>query len=265
LAFYLFITHTLTAARPFLRLGIYKDRNFLTGNILIFLVGIVLFATLALLPPLLQGLNGYSVLQAGIATAPRGAGTLIAMLFIGRAVGRFDVRLTIGLGFVLTAISLWMMSHFSMQLSMSSVIWSGAIQGLGTGIVYVPMAALTFATLPAVMRNEGTALFNLIRNIGSSIGISTVQALMVRNTQVVHASLATHITPFVMAQHAMGPLTGAAARAALNQQVTAQATMIAYIDDFYFMLLLTLLALPLLLLVRTPRAAAAGVKNVAME
>jgi DHA2 family multidrug resistance protein len=115
------------------------------------------------------------------------------------------------------------------------------------------------------MRNEGTALFNLIRNIGSSIGISAVQGLMVRNTQVVHASLAQHITPLVMATHALGPLKGATAIAALNQQVTAQATMIAYIDNFYFMLILTVLALPLLLLVRMTRDAGAGVENVALE
>jgi len=120
LAFYLFLTHTLTAEKPFIRLSMYKDRNFLTGNILIFLVGIVLFATLALLPPMRQGLMGYSVLQAGIATAPRGVGTLIAMMFVVRAIGRFDVRLIIGVGFVLTAISLSMMSYFSMQLPMSS-------------------------------------------------------------------------------------------------------------------------------------------------
>jgi DHA2 family multidrug resistance protein len=208
---------------------------------------------------------GYSVLQAGMVTAPRGAGTLVAMLFIGQLVGRFDVRLIIGAGFVLTAISLWMMSHFSMQLSMASVVWSGAIQGLGTGVVYVPMAALTFATLPAVMRNEGTALFNLIRNIGSSIGISAVQGLMVRNTQVVHASLAAHITPFAVATHAVGSLRGLTAMAALDREVTAQATMIAYLDDFYLMLILSVLALPLLLLVRPPRGAGAGVKNVSVE
>ena len=265
MAFYLFVTHTLTAQRPFIRLALYKDRNFLTGNILIFLVGIVLFATLALLPPLMQGLMGYSVLQAGIATAPRGAGTLLAMLFIGQLVGRFDVRVIIGTGFVLTAISLWMMTHFSIRMPMNPLIWSGAIQGLGTGIVYVPMAALTFATLSPAFRNEGTALFNLIRNIGSSIGISVVQGLFVSNTQIVHASLAVHITPQTLAQHSVGPFHGAVASAALNQAVTAQAAMIAYIDDFYLMLLLTLLALPLLLLVRSPRSAGTGVKNVAME
>jgi MFS transporter, DHA2 family, multidrug resistance protein len=265
LAFYLFVVHTVTAPKPFIRLSLYRDRNFLTGNLLIFVVGIVLFATLALLPPLMQGLMGYSVLQAGIATAPRGAGTLLAMLFIGRLVGRIDVRLIIGFGFLLTAISLWMMTRFSIQMPMDSVTWSGAIQGLGTGIVYVPMAALTFATLSPMLRNEGTALFNLIRNIGSSIGISVVQALFVSNTQIVHAALAQHVTPEALAQRTMGPFHGSATIAALNGAVTAQASMIAYIDDFYLMLLLTLLALPLLLLVRTPRGKTAGGPHVAIE
>jgi DHA2 family multidrug resistance protein len=265
LAFYLFITHTLTARQPFIRLAIYKDRNFLTGNILIFVVGVTLFATLALLSPLLQSLLGYSVFQSGLVTAPRGIGTLIAMLIVGRAVGRLDARLIIATGLVLTAWSLWQMCHFSMQLPMSSIVWSGAIQGLGTGIVYVPMAALTFATLPAMLRNEGTALFNLIRNIGSSVGISTVQGLLVRNTQLVHASLAQHITPFVMAQHSAGRLASAAANAALNEQITAQALMIAYLDDFYFMLLLTLLALPLLFLVRKPPVRPMRDQDVALE
>jgi len=152
-----------------------------------------------------------------------------------------------------------------MQLDMASIIWPGAIQGLGIGIVYVPMAALTFATLAPAMRNEGTALFNLIRNLGSSIGISTVQGLMVRNIQVVHASLAQHITPLTLAHHGPGVYAGAQAVAALNRSVTAQATMIAYLDDFQLMLGLTVLALPLLLLVRNPRSAAAEVKHVALE
>jgi DHA2 family multidrug resistance protein len=265
LAFYMFITHTLTARQPFIRLALYKDRNFLTGNILIFVVGVTLFATLALLSPLLQSLLGYSVFQSGLVTAPRGAGTLIAMLIVGRAVGRLDARLIIATGLVLTAWSLWQMCHFSMQLPMSSIVWSGAIQGLGTGIVYVPMAALTFATLPATLRNEGTALFNLVRNIGSSVGISTVQGLLVRNAQLVHASLAQHITPFVMAQHSAGRLASQAACAALNEQITAQALMIAYLDDFYFMLLLTLLALPLLFLVRKPPVRPMQDKDVVLE
>jgi DHA2 family multidrug resistance protein len=264
LAFYLFVVQTLTAQRPFIRLAMYRDRNFLTGNVLIFVVGIVLFATLALLPPLLQGLLGYTAFQAGVVTAPRGLGTLIAMLFVGRLMGRVDVRLIIASGFALTAISLWQMSHFSLQVNMAPLIWSGAIQGLGTGIVYVPMAALSFATLPAVMRNEGTALFNLVRNLGSSIGISTVQALLVRNTQLVHAALSAHLTPLFLAMHGVHAGRGIHSGAALNAAVTTQAAMVAYLDDFYFMLLLTLLVIPLLLLVRTARAPA-GAKDVVLE
>jgi DHA2 family multidrug resistance protein len=265
LAFYLFVVHTLTTPRPFIRFALYKDRNFLSGNVLIFVIGVVLFAVLALLPPLLQGLMGYSVFQSGLATAPRGVGTLIAMLLVGRIVGRIDVRLIIGTGVMLAALSLWQMSHFSMLMDMSPVVWTGVIQGLGIGIAYVPMAALTFATLPTVMRNEGTALFNLIRNLGSSVGISTVQGLLVRNTQVVHASLSQHVTPWSFATHAHGPYAGALAVAALNREVTAQASMIAYLDDFHFMLILTLVAMLTLLMVRKSDAGGAGAPHVMVE
>jgi DHA2 family multidrug resistance protein len=189
----------------------------------------------------------------------------VAMLLVGRVVGRVDVRLIIGVGLVLTAFSLWQMTHLSMQFSMASVVWPGAIQGLGVGIVYVPMAALTFATLAPAMRNEGTALFNLIRNVGSSIGISTVQGLMVRNAQVVHAALAQNITPLLLAHHGSGTYAGTQAVAALDRAVTGQATMIAYLDDFQLMLILTLLSLPLLLMVRSPRAVGADVKHAAIE
>jgi len=265
LSFYLFITHTLTAERPFVRLAMFRDRNFFTGNVLIFLVGIVLFATLALLPPMLQDLLGYTVFQSGLVTAPRGLGTLIAMLLVGRLVGRIDVRLIIGTGLALTALAMWQMTRFSLQMDMSPVVYSGLIQGFGTGIVYVPMATLAFVTLPPMMRNEGTAMFNLVRNVGSSIGISAVQALFTRNTQVVHASLAAHITPFVFATHAFGVYAGHAAEAALNGMITAQAAMIAYLDDFHLMMVMTLLSIPLLLFVRNARAAGGGAANVAME
>jgi MFS transporter, DHA2 family, multidrug resistance protein len=265
LALYLFVTHILTAERPFVRLAIYRDRNFLTGNVLIFVVGIMLFATLALLPPLLQDLLGYSVFQSGVVTAPSGAGTLIAMIVVGRLVGRVDSRLIIGAGLALTALSLWQMTLFSLQMDMSLVVWSGLFRGFGMGIIYVPMAALAFATLPPALRNEGTALFNLTRNVGSSIGISMVQALLVRNSQVVHASLAAHLTPFAVLSHGIRAAAGSAAMAALNEEVSRQAAMIAYLDDFQLMLIMTLLAIPLLLLVRSASATRAQPKIVVAE
>ena len=257
-ALYMFIVHMMTTtAAPFISPALFKDRNFLTGNVFIFIVGVVLFATLALLPPLLQELMGYPVVLTGLVTAPRGIGTLAAMVVVGRLMGRMDTRWIIAAGFAMTAYSLWQMTHFYLQMSDSQVVWSGLIQGFGTGFVYVPLAAITFATLAPQLRNEGTAVFSLIRNIGSSVGISAVTTLLVRNTQTMHASLAEHITAYGDALHA--PAAAALAMpgglAALNRSVSAQAAMIAYNDDFKLMMVLTICAVPLVALLR--RAAAA--------
>ncbi|HEX4596836.1 MAG TPA: DHA2 family efflux MFS transporter permease subunit [Burkholderiaceae bacterium] len=253
LAFYLFVVHSATRSHPFIPLSLFRDRNFVTGNVFIFVVGIVLFATLALLPPLLQDLMNYPVYTAGLVTAPRGVGSLVAMLTVGWLVGRLDPRLIIASGFLLTALSLWQMTGFDLQMSSTLILWSGAVQGLGTGIAYVPMATLAFASLPGELRNEGTALFNLARNLGSSVGISVVQALLISNTQILHSSLADHITPYNLAARnpqLAAQLSSHDGMATLNAGLTAQASMIAYIDDFQLMLILTLLTLPLLLLVR---------------
>ncbi|HZV92297.1 MAG TPA: DHA2 family efflux MFS transporter permease subunit, partial [Caldimonas sp.] len=182
LALYLFVVHMLTTKKsPFISPALFKDRNFLTGNLFIFVVGVVLFATLALLPPLLQDLLGYPVVLTGLVTAPRGLGTLAAMLVVTRLMGKVDTRWIIAAGFAMTAFSLWQMTHFYLQMGTASVVWSGLTQGFGTGFVYVPLATITFATLSPQFRNEGTAVFSLVRNIGSSVGISVVTTLLVRN------------------------------------------------------------------------------------
>jgi DHA2 family multidrug resistance protein len=253
LALYLFVVHMLTTTRaPFISPAMFKDRNFLTGNFFIFVVGVVLFATLALLPPLLQDLLNYPVVLAGLVTAPRGFGTLAAMLIVGRLMGRVDTRWIIATGFALTAYSCWQMTHFYLQMGTASVVWSGLAQGLGTGFVYVPLAAITFATLAPQFRNEGTAVFSLVRNIGSSVGISVVATLLTRNTQVMHSRLAEQVTPFNDILHAQAPgaLSSASGLAALNATVSSQAAMIAYDDDFKLMMVLTLCAVPLVALLR---------------
>lgn len=261
LGFYLFIVHMLTTTQhPFVSPAMFKDRNFLTGNIFIFLIGVVLFATLALLPPLLQDLLNYPVAYTGLVTMPRGIGTLGAMFIVGRLMKRFDTRLIIGAGFTMTALSLWQMTGFYLQMDSSLVIWSGLLQGFGTGFVFVPLAAITFATLAPQYRNEGTAFFSLVRNLGSSIGISAVVTLLTRNSQTMHARLAEQITPYSDALHAQAPnlLSSAHGMALLNQNVSAQAAMIAYNDDFKLMMILTIAALPLILLLRgaKPKAGA---------
>jgi DHA2 family multidrug resistance protein len=253
IGFYLLIVHMLTTTdKRFVSPALFKDRNFLTGNVFIFLVGVILFATLALLPPLLQNLLEYPVVTTGLVTAPRGLGTLIAMFVIGRFTGRIDSRIVIATGYLLTAFSLWQMTGFDLQMDSATIVWSGLAQGLGIGFVYVPLAAVTFATLTPALRNEGTAIFSLTRNIGSSIGISVVEAFLTRNTQTMHAALAEHVTlysPIVRAQLPDGAPSSRTLEH-LNSVVTEQATMVAYIDNFKMMMVLSLAAIPLVFLMR---------------
>jgi len=253
-AFYWFVIHMLTTTgQRFVSPALFKDRNFLTGNVFIFIVGVVLFATLALLPPLLQELLNYPVVTTGLVTAPRGAGTLAAMFIVGRLMGKLDMRLIIAAGFAMAAASSWQMTGFDTQMDYSMVVWSGVLQGLGTGFVYVPLAAAAFATLTPALRNEGTAMFSLVRNLGSSIGISVVNTLLTRNTQIMHATLGEHVSrysPALRAQMSGGATPSFRTLAGLNATVTEQAAMIAYNNDFKLMMMLSLAAIPLVLLLR---------------
>lgn len=267
--FYLFIVHTLTHPRPFLSPALFKDRNFVAGNVFIFLVGVVLFATLALIPPLLQHQMGYPVITTGLVTAPRGAGTMLAMIVVGRITGKIDARYIMAIGLGLTAFSLWQMTHFSLLMDKELIITSGIIQGFGIGLAYVPLSTLAFGTLPSSLRNEGTAFFNLLRNIGSAIGISVVQTLLTQNTQIMYAHLTEHITPYNLSDPAyqashIAPGTHAGL-VALDNMITNQAAMIAYIDDFKLMMVITLAVIPLLFLLKRPRQAPSADHTAMME
>jgi DHA2 family multidrug resistance protein len=255
-----FVAHTVMtpAKQSFLDYRLLKNQNYVTGLLFIFIVGLVLYATRALTPTMLENLLGYPVATTGLVTAPAGIGTMLAMLIAGRIIGKVDLRLTLLVGFLVTAYALWQMTGYSLELSESDIVWPGVIQGFGTGLVFVPLSAATFATLSPEMRAQGTSLYSLIRNIGSSIGISLVQTLLTRNTVIAHASLAERVTRGSSAWHNPA-VAGAfnvripAGAALLDGAVTQQAAMIAYIDDFWFMLFLTLLVTPLLLLIRPPR------------
>ncbi len=263
LGFYTFAVHSATARHPFLHPQIFRDRNLVTGLVVSFVVGIVLLASVALLPPLLQGLMDYPVMTTGMVMAPRGIGTAIVMVIAGRFVQRTDARWMILAGFLLTAYSLWdMAQRFSLQMDSWSVIWTGFIQGLGLGLIFPPLSTIAFATLPPTLRTEGAGIFTLARSLGSSVGVSIVMAMLTVNTQVVHASVAAHITPFLhrLALAPLWNLHSTAGIAALNLEVTRQAAMVAYVDDFILMMVVTLAAVPLIALLRNPRrvAAAAG-------
>jgi DHA2 family multidrug resistance protein len=272
LAFSYFIGHTLTrpAGQSFVDFRLLKNGNYVTGLLLIFIVGMVLFATRALMPTMLQGLMGYPAKLAGLVTAPSGLGTMVAMMIVGRLTGKVDFRLLLGAGFAITAFSLWQMTHYTLVLSQSDIVWPGVIQGVGLGLVFVPLSAATFATLSPQMRAEGTALYSLVRNIGSSIGIALVQALLVRNTQIAHASLATQVTsanPAVRDPMSLYDMATQAGPALVNNEITRQASMIAYVDDYWLMMMLTVAVIPMLLLIRPPKAstAPAQVDHAALE
>jgi DHA2 family multidrug resistance protein len=260
-SFYVFLVHTFSFPKPFLNPALFKDRNFVASNVFIFLVGVVLFATLALLPPMLQNQLQYPVVLTGLVTAPRGAGTLLGMIVVGRLVTRFDARIIMAVGLALTAFSLWQMTHFSLLMDTWPVVISGIAQGLGVGLVYVPLSTVAFTTLPAHLRNEGTAFFNLLRNVGSSIGISVVMFLLTQNTQRLHAALAEHVTPYnangnpaMLAAHVNAGTTQGLA--GLDAIISNQATMIAYIDDFRLMMIMTLMTIPFLFLIKKVKPAA---------
>ncbi|HVO04654.1 MAG TPA: DHA2 family efflux MFS transporter permease subunit [Candidatus Cybelea sp.] len=255
LAFYMFIVHMLTHEHPFITPRLFTDRNLVTGLFFIFMVGIVLLATMALLPPFLQNLKGYPVITVGFVLAPRGIGTMVAMMIVGRMVGKVDARLLILTGLLMTSYSLWQMVGFNLDTDQQTLVESGIIQGLGLGFIFVPLSAITFSTLDPKLRTEGTGLFSLLRNIGSSIGISVVTALVSEYTQVNHEVIAENVTAFnPMMQAPYLPqawsLDSTRGLATLNAEVTRQAATIAYLNDFQLMMWVTLAAIPLLLLLR---------------
>ena len=262
LCFYLFVVHTATTSTSsFFNRSMLKDANFTAGFILMFFVGIILNGTMVLLPTMMQELMNYPVVTAGFVTAPRGIGTLIAMLVVARIIGKIDTRLIIFTGLSLTAISLWQMTGFSLAMNMNLLLVSGILQGFGLGFVFTPLSVITFSTLSRQHLTQGTAIFSLMRNVGGSVGVSIVEALLVRNSQIVHSRLAEHIRPDNPLAQTLGApysLTEVHGIAALNAEVTRQAQMIAYIDDFHFMVIVILVSLPFLLLLRRPNRAAKG-------
>ncbi len=196
LCLYLFIVHTATATdRSFLNRDLLKDANCIAGTLLMFLIGIPLYGTMTLLPTMLQDLMNYPVFTTGLVTVPRGVGTMVAMLVVARLVGRVDTRLLILVGLVLTAAALWQMTGFSLQMGMGPVISTGVMQGFGLGFVFTPLSIITFSTLPRNLLTQGTAIFSLMRNIGGSVGIAIVEALLDQNTQIVHSRLVERLRP----------------------------------------------------------------------
>ena len=259
---WMFLVHTYYTNNPFLSGELFVDRNYVMALIFIFFVGIILLATMALLPPYMQNIMGYSVIDTGVLMAPRGIGTMVAMMIVGRVTGKIDARALIFLGMSLTAWSLYDMTTFTDFVPQNKLVIVSIVQGFGLGFIFVPLSTLAFATLSNKLRAEGAGLFSLVRNLGSSIGVSIVTALFSRNMQRNHAYLGEHLTPFnTSTWKAVLPdslhLSQAAPFEILNAEVTKQAAVISYIDDFKFMLIIVLLSIPMIFFLRKPENTAA--------
>jgi DHA2 family multidrug resistance protein len=267
-AFYLFLAHIFTADKPFIKPALFRDRNFTAGVLFGVIVGLTYYSSLALQPPYLQNLMDYPIVTAGLVMGPRGIGTMGAMMMVGRLVGRVDTRVLLATGLGLTAWSFYAMTGWTPDVSQMTIIDVGIIQGIGLGFLFVPLSVVTLSTLPPERRTEGTALFTLTRNIGSSVGISVVSSLLTRNTQVNHANIAQYVTPVnrafenPMVAQFWNPIA-AAGRAALDGMITRQAQIIAYIDDYKLLMFATLAVIPLLIVFKKV-AAGGGASHVVM-
>ncbi|MFL6800078.1 MAG: DHA2 family efflux MFS transporter permease subunit [Xanthobacteraceae bacterium] len=262
-AFYFFIAHSLTATTPFMRFELFSDRNFVAGCIFMVAIGVVLFGTMALVTPFLQNVIGYPILTAGLLLAARGIGTLGAMMMVGRLLALIEARYLVFAGLVLASITLYQMVGFTDQTSSQTIVLASVLQGFGLGLVFVPLSTVAFTTLPAHLRTEGTAILTLVRNIGSSVGISMVIAQLTSSTARMHAALVEHITPFNDALKSPDvssilDLSTDAGRALLDLLATQQATIIAYANVFKLLMYLTLATLPFLFLIGSAKAARPG-------
>jgi DHA2 family multidrug resistance protein len=269
-AFYVFLVHTFTAERSFVNPRLFLDRNFTVGMLFIFIIGITYLASMALMTPYLQTLMGYPVVTAGIVMGPRGVGTMVSMLIVGRMMGRIDTRLLLMIGLLLTAWAMYAMTGWTPDISEWTVATVGFVQGAGLGFLFVPLTTVTFATLPSQYRADATGLYNLSRNVGSSVGISVVSFLLTRNGQINPETIGGYVTatnrafndPAIL--HALNPWN-ASGRAALDQIIQFQAAIISYIDDFKLMMVLSIAAVPLVLLLRKGCTQPSGAHAVSLE
>ena len=261
--FYYFFAHSLTTPEPFVRFELFRDRNFIGGCIFMVVIGVVLFGVMALMTPFLQDLLGYPILTAGLLLGARGIGTFIAMMMVGRLLKFIEARNLIGVGLLLTAGTLYQMTGFNLDTPAQTIVITSVIQGTGIGFVFVPVSTVAFASLAPHLRTGGTAMLTLVRNIGSSVGISMVIAELTNKTIVMHANLVEHVTPFNTALQAPDvasrlDLNSATGLALIDQLVTQQATIIAFTNVFWLLMVLTLMTVPLLFVIRTSRSTGAA-------
>jgi DHA2 family multidrug resistance protein len=254
LCFYIFIVHTFTAEKPFLNPRLFLDRNFVLGMALTLVFGLLNFTPMTLLPGLLQNLRGYPDGIIGLLLGARGVGTLLgfSILFFGN---KYDPRIWLVCGFLLQGLSGLMMAQFDINLTTWDVASASFLQGLGTGFLWVPLTLVAFNTLSRELFPEGSSIFHLTRNIGSSAHISISVALVLHSAKINYGHLSESVTPYAKAWQIPSMAGGwsmgsAQSLAHISGEVQRQGLMIGYINAFYFYTLTAVAALPLIMMVR---------------
>jgi DHA2 family multidrug resistance protein len=267
-----FVVRELMAAHPVVDLRAFRERTYSIGVFLMTVLGFVLYGSLVLLPILLQTLLGYPSLQAGIALAPRGMGSFLAMPVVGLILGKVDARKLLALGLIGGSLTLFWFGALNLQTGYWDIFWPQFIQGISLGLLFVPLTTITMDPIPPEKMGNATSIFNLMRNIGGSMGIAASTTLLARRQQLHIHELGAHVDAFnpqarqmfeglrtlFMSRGADFATATDRARAALFGMVARQAQMVSFTDVFRWLALLFLATLPLLLLMRSPRAGRRG-------
>jgi DHA2 family multidrug resistance protein len=249
LSFYMFVAHMLTSRTPFVDPGLFKDRNYMGGLFMTFCFQGMINASMVLWPNMIQTLMGYPIITTGLILMPRGVAAMIGMATVARLLPRFGAPPLMLVGMAISVVSVWMTSRFNINVSAMQLAAVGFIQGLGMGLAFVPINVLTYATLPPRLISQATPFNALVRNIGSSIGISIMVALVSHYTIVNHAVLTESLNLFNMNTFGFMPAVGdqTETAAVVDRTITQQATMIGYCNAFVAMTY-AMLFLPLTLL-----------------
>ena len=190
------IVWELRVEHPLVDIRVFRNRNFAMGTLLMTVVGIVLYSTTALLPLFLQGLMGYPALNSGMAMSPRGMGAVCSLLVVGGLVSRIDARLLIGLGFLILAYAVSGFGNINLEMATRNVMWPNVLSGLAMGFIFVPLTITSMGALPNEQMGNAAGVYNLMRNIGGSIGIAMATTMVARGTQIHQALMVGHLSPY---------------------------------------------------------------------
>jgi len=260
IGFYYFFAHSLTTTKPLIQFALFKDKNFVGGCVFMSVMGVVLFSTMALSSPFLQNVIGYPIITAGLLLASRGFGTFVAMMMVGRLMRYIEARTLIVTGLSMTCVSLFWMTAWTDMTGVREILVISIFQGFGFGLVFVPLSTVAFLTLPNHLRTDGTSMLTLLRNVGSSIGISLVISQLTEGSRWSYAVLSQHVNPFNHALQmpqvrALIDLSTDNGRAVMDAVVKLQAQIIAFSHDYQMVMIFTLCAIPLTIMIGSSKAA----------